>query len=84
MDIPPDYLDSFKKAKDDERGALIGEIAKLTNEAREKKHYGVWSESYVAVKLSLIKTPLLKDHFYQCYKNEIFDGQKFWGLLKPN
>ena len=72
-----------KKSKDDERAALIGEITDLTNHSRRAAKYEPYTPRTVAVKLSFLSTPQLKDHFYQCYKKDIFDGKKFWGMIKP-
>jgi hypothetical protein len=83
MEIPENYTNKFTKGRNDERAALIGEITELTNTSRKRAGYKPWSERTVAVKLSPLKpTALLKDHFFECYKNEIFDSKKFWGKLK--
>lgn len=70
------------KGPTSERATLIGLITDLTNKSRLQAKYAPWKASYVAVKLSFLKTPALKDHFYQCYKNEVWNGGRFWGLLR--
>lgn len=86
MDIPDNILNRFqveKKRRTSERAELIGLITDETNKARKRDKYkGSWTPSYVGKKLAAWKLVPLKDLFYKCYKNEVFDGKAFWGTIK--
>lgn len=85
MDLNPTAIiaryQNKPKQRNDERAALIGEIAALTNKSRLEAKYEPWTTACIAVKLHKVKTPALKDLFHQCNK-KTFDGKKFWGTVK--
>jgi hypothetical protein len=67
-----------KSKRDDIRADLIGEITDKLNLARKGTKWKPLTYAAVGVKVKHVKTPDLRDFFFQCEKSDNF-SRCFWG-----
>jgi hypothetical protein len=84
MEIREDYLKRFRnptRAPNSERAYYIGLITEEINKGRVGTKWKFITPQGVALKVGHLKTPDVKDHYYQCMKADNF-SKCFFGKLK--